>query len=128
VFLALRQADGNVDGQYLEALRLCEEIGEDLGDGGAIKVVIAEYDDYPAAFRDIGACDEGHLDTLAEFGIGFAYLVEPEKSSVITLVGLGDAVKSGFWEVVHCDDRGNGWDLSVVICEAGGRGFGARGY
>ena len=29
-------------------------------------------------------------------------------------------MKSGFWEVVHGDDRGGGRDLSAVICEAGG--------
>jgi hypothetical protein len=104
VFLALRQADGDVDGQHLEPLCLFEEIGQVRGDDGTIKVAVMQDNNNPAAFRDIGACYEGHCGTVAEFGIGFAYLVEPGKSSVITLAGLEDPAESGFWEVV----QGNG--------------------
>jgi hypothetical protein len=125
MFLGLRQADGDVDGQHLEALNLSQKIGQGLGDGGTIKVAITEHNDDPAAFCDVGSGYEGHGGRVAEFGIrnsefGIAYPFDPGKSSVITSVGLGDPVKSGCWEVVHGDDRGGGRDLSAVICEAGG--------
>ena len=100
----MQEADGDVYGQNLEILSRYQEICQALGDGGTIKVTVTEHNDYTVAFGDIGACDDGHGDTLAEFGIGFAYLVEPGKSLVITSVGLGDPAMLGFWEGVRGDD------------------------
>jgi len=66
-------------------------------------------------------------DHILRIGIGFVYLVELGESSVITWVGIGDLAKSGFWEGVRGDDRGGGWDLSVVGCEPGGAELGLGG-
>jgi hypothetical protein len=92
----MQEADGDVYGQNLEILSVYEKLGQGLGDGGTIRVTVTEHNGYPVAFGDIGACDDGHGDTLAEFWLGFAYLVEPGKSLVITSVGLGDPAKLGF--------------------------------
>jgi hypothetical protein len=72
-----------------------------------------------AADRHVCVCVP--LTTSSQFGIGLACVLDPGESSVITSVGLGDPAKSGFRKVVQGDDRGGGWDLSVVICEVGGR-------
>jgi len=69
VLLALRQADRNVDRQCLEALGLNQEFGEGLGGGGTIEPAVTKHNDHAAALYDIGGCDEGHGDTVAELGI-----------------------------------------------------------
>jgi hypothetical protein len=76
---------------------------------------------------ELGGPRVGHPRTGdAELEFGFPYPSDPRKSSVITSVGLGDPAKSGFWEAVHGDDRGGGWDLSVVVREASGVAFAGK--
>jgi hypothetical protein len=60
------------------------------------------------------------LITSSLFGIGFAYLLDPEESSVATSIVSGDPAESGFGVVVLGDDQGGGWDLLVVVCGVGG--------
>jgi len=52
-----------------------------------------------------------HWSHLSQSGIGFAYLRDPVKSFVITLVVPGDPAESGSGATVLGDDRGGGWDL-----------------
>ena len=76
----------------------------------------AERDRQSQAQRD--TLVEPHGNSVADFGIGFAYPLDPGKSSVITSVGLGDPANFWLWKVVHGDDRGGDWNLSVVVCDS----------
>jgi hypothetical protein len=50
-------------------------------------------------------------------GFGLPYPVDPGDSYVITSPGNEDPAISGFSNTVQGNDRGDGWDLSVVNCE-----------
>ena len=98
------ETDGDVKCEHVDLEDSLAKLDQVVGDEGSVESPILEDDDYPAALRDIGSCDEDHGDTVAEFGIGFAYPLGPGKSSVITSVVSGDPVKSGFWGAIQGDD------------------------
>ena len=50
--------------------------------------------------------------------LGIPYALDPRNTSVITSVGREDPMELRLSKVLQGDDRGGGWKLSVMNCDA----------